>query len=79
MVCSPTNAIIPGLTHLAPKDPSGALGVFPVRYLEVFCIEDASIVEIRQDGTPLKNPFKEVARPARGVNAKKTMSALVKG
>jgi hypothetical protein len=44
-----------------------------------FCIEDASIVEICQDGPPLKNPFKEVARTVRVVYLKKTGSALVKG
>ena len=42
-------------------------------------IEDASIVEICQDGTPLKNPFKVVARTKRAVYPRKTGSALVKG
>ena len=44
-----------------------------------FRIEDACIVEICQDGTPLKNPFKEVARTVRAVYPRKTGSALVKG
>jgi hypothetical protein len=44
----------------------------------LFCIEQAGIIEICQDGTPLKNPFVEVIRTVRGVHKKKKGSALVK-
>jgi hypothetical protein len=44
----------------------------------LFCIEQAGIIEICQNGTPLKNPFVEVIRTVRGVHKKKTGSALVK-
>jgi hypothetical protein len=44
-----------------------------------FRIEQAGIVEICQDGSPLKNPFIEVARTVREVHARKKGSALVKG
>ena len=43
-----------------------------------FRIEDAGIVEICQDGTPLKNSFIEVARTVRAVYPRKMGSALVK-
>ena len=44
-----------------------------------FRIEDTGMVEICQDGTPLKNSFIEVARTKRAVYPRKTGSALVKG
>ena len=44
-----------------------------------FRIEDSGMVEICQDGTPLKNSFIEVARTVRAVYRRKTGSALVKG
>jgi len=43
-----------------------------------FRIEDADIVEICQDGTPLKNSFIEVIRTQRAVHKKKPGSTLVK-
>jgi hypothetical protein len=43
-----------------------------------FRIEDTGIVEICQDGTPMKNPFVVVARTVRAVYPKKTGAALVK-
>jgi hypothetical protein len=42
-------------------------------------IEQDGIVEICQDGTPLKNQFIEVIRTVRGVTARKKGSSLVKG
>jgi len=44
-----------------------------------FRIEQAGIVEIYQDGTPLKNQFIEIIRTVRGVPARKKGSALVMG
>jgi hypothetical protein len=44
-----------------------------------FRIEDTGIVEICQDGTPLKNPFQVVERTVRAVYPRKTGAALVKG
>jgi hypothetical protein len=44
-----------------------------------FHIEDTGIVEISQDGTPLKNSFIVVARTVRAVYPRKTGAALVKG
>jgi hypothetical protein len=44
-----------------------------------FRIEDTGMVEICQDGTPLKNSFIEVARTVRAVYPRKTGAALVKG
>jgi hypothetical protein len=44
-----------------------------------FRIEQGGIVEICQDGTPLKNQFIEVIRTVRGVPARKKGSALVIG
>ena len=44
-----------------------------------FRIEDTGIVEICQDGTPLKNSFIEVARTVKAVYPRKMGSALVKG
>ena len=43
-----------------------------------FCIEDAGIVEICRDGTPLKNPFGVVARTARAIFPRKTGTRLAK-
>ena len=43
-----------------------------------FRIEDTGIVEICQDGTPLKNSFIVVARTVRAVYPRKTGAALVK-
>jgi hypothetical protein len=43
-----------------------------------FRIDDTTIVEICQDGNPLKNPFVEVARTVRAVSPRKRGSALVK-
>jgi len=43
-----------------------------------FRIEDTGIVEICQDGMPLKNPFIVVARTVRAVYPRKTGAALVK-
>ena len=43
-----------------------------------FRIDDTTIVEICQDGKPLKNPFVEVARTVRAVRRKKPGSALMK-
>jgi hypothetical protein len=43
-----------------------------------FRIDDTAIVEICQDGNPLKNPFVEVARTKRAVGVKKPGSALTK-
>jgi hypothetical protein len=43
-----------------------------------FRVEDTIIVEICQDGTPLKNSFIEVARTVRAVYPRKTGAALVK-
>jgi hypothetical protein len=44
-----------------------------------FRIEDTGIVEICQDGMPLKNSFIVVARTIRAVYPRKTGAALVKG
>jgi hypothetical protein len=44
-----------------------------------FRIEDTGIVEICQDGMPLKNSFIVVARTVRAVYPRKTGAALVKG
>jgi hypothetical protein len=41
-----------------------------------FRIEHGGIVEICQDGTPLKNPFVEVIRTVRGVHARKKGSVI---
>jgi hypothetical protein len=43
-----------------------------------FRIDDTAIVEICQDGNPLKNPFVGVARTKRAVGVKKPGSALTK-
>ncbi|HWS21206.1 MAG TPA: hypothetical protein VN227_01035 [Methanoregula sp.] len=43
-----------------------------------FRIDDTAIVEICQDGNPLKNPFVGVARTKRAVGVKKPGSALRK-
>jgi hypothetical protein len=43
-----------------------------------FRIDDTTIVEICQDGKPLKNPFVEVVRTRRAVGVKKPGSALMK-
>jgi hypothetical protein len=43
-----------------------------------FRIDDTTIVEICQDGKPLKNSFIEVARTVRAVYPRKMGSALVK-
>ena len=43
-----------------------------------FRVDDAGIVEICQEGKPLKNPFFEVARTVRAVHSRKRGSALVK-
>ena len=42
-----------------------------------FRIEDTSIMEICQDGTPLKNPFQVVERTVRAVYPRNMGSALV--
>jgi len=44
----------------------------------LFCIGQDGIIEICQDGTPLKNPFVEVIRTVRGLPKRKKGSALVK-
>jgi hypothetical protein len=44
-----------------------------------FRVEDSGMIEICQDGTPLKNSFIEVARTVRAVYPRKTGAALVKG
>jgi hypothetical protein len=44
-----------------------------------FRIEDTGMVEICQNGTPLKNPFQVVERTVRAVYPRKTGAALVKG
>ena len=43
-----------------------------------FRIDDTTIVEICQDGKPLKNPFVEVARTVRAVGVKKPGTAIMK-
>jgi hypothetical protein len=43
-----------------------------------FRIDDTTIVEICQDGKPLKNPFVEVARTKRAVGVKKPGTPLMK-
>ena len=43
-----------------------------------FRMEDTGMIEICQDGTPLKNPFREILRTVRAVYPRKTGSALVK-
>jgi len=43
-----------------------------------FRIDDTTIVEICQDGKPLKNPFVEVARTVRAVRRKKPGPAMMK-
>ena len=43
-----------------------------------FRIDDTTIVEICQDGKPLKNPFVEVARTVRAVYPRKMGSVLTK-
>jgi hypothetical protein len=43
-----------------------------------FRMEDTVMIEICQDGTPLKNPFREIIRTVRAVYPRKTGSALVK-
>ena len=48
------------------------------RIWRFFRIDDTTIVEICQDGKPLKNPFVEVARTRRTVGVKKPGSALMK-
>ena len=48
------------------------------RIWRFFRIDDTTIVEICQDGKPLKNPFVEVARTVRAVHPRKMGSALVK-
>ena len=48
------------------------------RIWRFFRIDDTTIVEICQDGKPLKNPFVEVARTVRAVRRKKPGSALMK-
>jgi hypothetical protein len=42
-----------------------------------FRIVDTGMVEICQDGTPLKNPFVEIIRTKRAVYPRKMGSALV--
>jgi hypothetical protein len=48
------------------------------RIWRFFRIDDITIMEINQDGKPLKNPFIEVARTVRAVRVKKPGSALMK-
>jgi hypothetical protein len=48
------------------------------RIWRFFRIDDTTIMEISQDGKPLKNPFIEVARTVRAVRVKKPGSALMK-
>ena len=43
-----------------------------------FRIDDTTIVEICQDGKPLKNPFVEYVRTKRAVGVKKPGSAMMK-
>jgi hypothetical protein len=43
-----------------------------------FRIDDTLIVELCQDGKPLKNPFIEVARTVRSIHPRKMGTSLVK-
>jgi hypothetical protein len=43
-----------------------------------FRMDDTGMIEICQDGTPPKNPFREIIRTVRAVYPRKTGSALVK-